>query len=182
MDLGMSHRPAMVIVVNARLTIYSRQELKKYILANNKLASTPEAQFKSQLNRALAKGVASGTLTQPKGMSLSSYSQCMTDNVAGPSGPVKLAKPDSKAAPVKKAAAPKAKTEKAETKPATKKAPAKKTAATKAKTTTTTKKAPAASTKKAAPAAKPKAKANTAKPRKTAAAVSHSSVNTHDQC
>ncbi|GAQ04825.1 histone H1 [Aspergillus lentulus] len=122
----------------------SRQSIKKYVLANNKIAFASQAAFDSQFNKAIKAGVEKGEFTQPK----------------GPSGPVKLAKKEpaakpaaKKATPTTKAAAPKKaaakKTEKAE-KPAAK-------ASTK-KAGTTTKKA----------AGRPKA--NTAKPRKASTA------------
>lgn len=126
-------------------------------------------------------------------------SVCSSNNVAGPSGPVKLAKKESKSAPKKtESKSEKATEKKAATKkePATKKATATVCVATccfsdttdivkKAKTTTkkaaapkktkaaATKAAPKSTTKKAAApkkaAAKPKA--NASKPRKTADAV-----------
>ncbi|PKX91625.1 histone H1/H5 family protein [Aspergillus novofumigatus IBT 16806] len=126
----------------------SRQSIKKYVLANNKIAFASQAAFDSQFNKAIKAGVEKGEFTQPK----------------GPSGPVKLAKKEPAAKPAakvkghyyyyyykgccpKKAAAKK--TEKAE-KPAAK--------ATTKKAGTTTKKA----------AGRPKA--NTAKPRKASTA------------
>ncbi|KAF4262754.1 hypothetical protein CNMCM8714_008796 [Aspergillus fumigatus] len=123
----------------------SRQSIKKYVLANNKIAFASQAAFDSQFNKAIKAGVEKGEFTQPK----------------GPSGPVKLAKKEPAAKPAAKkattatkAAAPKKaaakKTEKAE-KPAAK--------ATTKKAGTTTKKA----------AGRPKA--NTAKPRKASTAV-----------
>ncbi|EAL92961.1 hypothetical protein LV164_002537 [Aspergillus fumigatus] len=122
----------------------SRQSIKKYVLANNKIAFASQAAFDSQFNKAIKAGVEKGEFTQPK----------------GPSGPVKLAKKEPAAKPAAKkattatkAAAPKKaaakKTEKAE-KPAAK--------ATTKKAGTTTKKA----------AGRPKA--NTAKPRKASTA------------
>ncbi|KAK2812242.1 hypothetical protein FQN50_001600 [Emmonsiellopsis sp. PD_5] len=123
----------------------SRQALKKYVQANNRINVTSQSVFDAQFNRAVKSGVEKGAFTQPK----------------GPSGPLKLAKKEAAAKPA--AAKPAAK--KAAAKPAAakkEKAPAKKTA-TKAKTTTTKK---AAAPKKAA--AKPKA--NVAKPRKAPSA------------
>ncbi|PYH88896.1 hypothetical protein BO71DRAFT_285235, partial [Aspergillus ellipticus CBS 707.79] len=74
----------------------SRQSIKKYVQANNKIASASTNAFDSQFNKAIKAGVEKGEFLQPK----------------GPSGPVKLAKKE--AAP-KPAAAKKAdKTEKAE--------------------------------------------------------------------
>ncbi|KAI9772018.1 MAG: hypothetical protein M1840_001306 [Geoglossum simile] len=89
----------------------SRQAIKKYIQANNKITATSAA-FDSLFNRNLKAGVTNGDFTQPKGTS----------------GPVKLAKkePTSKpAAP--KAAAPKAASTTTKTAPK-KAAPAKKAA------------------------------------------------------
>lgn len=120
----------------------SRQSIKKYVLANNKIAFASQAAFDSQFNKAIKAGVEKEEFTQPK----------------GPSGPVKLAKkepaakPAAKATTTTKAAAPKKaaakKTEKAE-KPAAK---------------ATTRKA--GTTKKAVG----RPKANTAKPRKASTA------------
>ncbi|KPI45366.1 Histone H1 [Cyphellophora attinorum] len=113
----------------------SRQAIKKYVKANNKITTTSETQFDSLFNKALKSGVDKGDFSQPK----------------GPSGPVKLAKKEAKPAAEKKAAAPKK--EKTESKPKVTKA---KTATKKAATKTTKAKA-APKTKTAA-----KPKANTA--------------------
>ncbi|KAF4222616.1 hypothetical protein CNMCM8980_007124 [Aspergillus fumigatiaffinis] len=134
----------------------SRQSIKKYVLANNKIAFASQAAFDSQFNKAIKAGVEKGEFTQPKVLGvLRHLAAC-----ACPSGPVKLAKKEPAAKPAAKkattttkAAAPKKaaakKTEKAE-KPAAK--------ATTKKAGTTTKKA----------AGRPKA--NTAKPRKASTA------------
>ncbi|KAL1587089.1 hypothetical protein WHR41_04284 [Cladosporium halotolerans] len=132
----------------------SRQALKKYVLVNNQLGNVKDAQFTSLFNRALAKGSDDGVFARPK----------------GPSGPVKLAKPDpakaAKPAASKTATKKTTKTTKKEddaaapkktTKATTKKAPAAKKASTKATTKATTK-TTKATTKKA-----PAAKANTSK-------------------
>jgi len=120
----------------------SRQAIKKYIKANNKLGATTDAQYSSHINKALATGEKNGVFDRPKGAS----------------GPVKLKKPgDKKAAP---AAKPKTETKAA---PPKKAAGAKKATAT--KKTTTAKKAPAA--KK--PATKKAAAPKKAAPKKTAA-------------
>lgn len=50
---------------------YSRQAIKKYVKANNKVKYTSEAQFDSMFNRALKAGVEKGDFAQPKGTSLS---------------------------------------------------------------------------------------------------------------
>jgi histone H1/5 len=47
----------------------SRQAIKKYIQANNKITATPAA-FDSLFNRNLKAGVTNGDFTQPKGKSL----------------------------------------------------------------------------------------------------------------
>ncbi|KAJ5548712.1 hypothetical protein N7504_004838 [Penicillium tannophilum] len=130
----------------------SRQAIKKYVSANNKITFASQSAFDAQFNKAIKSGVEKGEFTQPK----------------GPSGPLKLAKKEAKPA-AKPAVKPAAKATKA-TKAAPKKAAAPKAAATKkaapkktatAKVTKTTAKKPAA--KKAA--AKPKA--NSGKARKT---------------
>jgi len=46
----------------------SRQAIKKYVKANNKITITSEAQFDSMFNKALKSGVDKGDFTQPKGM------------------------------------------------------------------------------------------------------------------
>lgn len=66
----------------------SRQAIKKYVKANNKITTTSETQFDSLFNKALKSGVEKGDFSQPK----------------GPSGPVKLAKKEAK---TEKKAAPK---------------------------------------------------------------------------
>jgi histone H1/5 len=120
----------------------SRQSIKKYVQANNKIATASSNAFDVQFNKAIKVGVEKGEFTQPK----------------GPSGPVKLAK---------KEAAPKPAAKK--TAPATKAAP-KKTAAAAKKTEKTEK--PKAATKKATTTKKAagRPKANTAKPRKKSTA------------
>merc|ERR1711981_1191784 len=66
----------------------SRQAIKKYVHANNKLDGISDKAFTTQLNRAIASGSEKGVFSRPK----------------GPSGPVKLAQPSSKtAAPAAKA-------------------------------------------------------------------------------
>jgi len=49
------------------LTIDSRQAIKKYVKANNKVQFTSETQFDSMFNKALKSGVEKGEFTQPKG-------------------------------------------------------------------------------------------------------------------
>ncbi|KGO65388.1 Winged helix-turn-helix transcription repressor DNA-binding [Penicillium italicum] len=121
----------------------SRQAIKKYVQANNKINVTSQSVFDSQFNKAIKAGVEKNEFTQPK----------------GPSGPLKLAKKD---APVKAAPKPAAKP----APKATAKPPAK-TAAPPKKTGTK-----AAASKKAVPnkptATKPKA--NSGKARKTSTA------------
>jgi hypothetical protein len=58
----------------------SRQAIKKYIKANNKLGDVSDAQFNSLVNRALANGEKNGEFLRPKGAS----------------GPVKIAKKEAK--------------------------------------------------------------------------------------
>lgn len=53
------------------LSLYSRQALKKYILANNKTSAATPAVFDNQFNKALRTGVEKGDFTQPKGKQLS---------------------------------------------------------------------------------------------------------------
>ncbi|GMF73439.1 unnamed protein product [Aspergillus oryzae] len=124
-----------------------RQSIKKYVLANNKIAPASTNAFDSQFNKAIKAGVEKGEFTQPK----------------GPSGPVKLAKKEAAPKPAAKsttAAKPKKatatttkKAEKAE------KAEKPKTTTKKTGTTTTTKKSVG------------RPKANTAKPRKASTTV-----------
>jgi len=117
----------------------SRQAIKKYILANNKLAGTSDAQFNSHINRALTTGEETGVFERPK----------------GPSGPVKLKKPATAAKPA---------TSKPAAKPASKPAakPTKKTATSKTKK-------PAEKKPKAIKKVAPKAKTSTAAKAKAAA-------------
>ncbi|KAL2816947.1 hypothetical protein BJX63DRAFT_429998 [Aspergillus granulosus] len=121
----------------------SRQSIKKYVLANNKLAPASQNAFDSQFNKAIKTGVEKGDFLQPK----------------GPSGPVKLAKKEAPAKPApKKPAAP------------AKAAAPKKTAA---KKTDKAEKAEKPKTKKSTAGVKKstaKPKANTAKPRKASTA------------
>merc|ERR1711977_229238 len=134
----------------------SRQAIKKYVHANNKLDGISDKAFTTQLNRAIASGSEKGVFSRPK----------------GPSGPVKLAQPSSKAA------APAAKTT------TTKKAaPAKKATTTKSTTTKSTANtskvrktpaaAPAVETKKAEALGKTKSgrvvKSSASQPEKKAA-------------
>jgi hypothetical protein len=49
------------------LTLNSRQAIKKYVKANNKVQFTSETQFDSMFNKALKSGVDKGEFTQPKG-------------------------------------------------------------------------------------------------------------------
>ena len=70
--------------------LYSRQALKKYILANNKaLASSSTAVFDGQFNKALRTGVEKGDFNQPKGQSAISPSEYTLD----PSRSLTLASP-----------------------------------------------------------------------------------------
>ncbi|KAL5000825.1 hypothetical protein BDV10DRAFT_161498 [Aspergillus recurvatus] len=118
----------------------SRQSIKKYVLANNKLAPASQNAFDSQFNKAIKAGVEKGDFIQPKGTS----------------GPVKLAKKQAPAKPAAKKPATTTKTA-APKKAATKKVD--KAEKPKPKKTT-------AGVKK--PIGRPKA--NTAKPRKTSTA------------
>ncbi|OJJ61346.1 hypothetical protein ASPSYDRAFT_825188 [Aspergillus sydowii CBS 593.65] len=69
----------------------SRQSIKKYVQANNKLAPASQNAFDSQFNKAIKVGVEKGDFLQPK----------------GPSGPVKLAKKEAAPKPAAKPAAKK---------------------------------------------------------------------------
>ena len=109
----------------------SRQAIKKYIQANNKLNVATPSVFDSLFNRALKAGAEGGHFTQPKGTS----------------GPVKIAKKEPKPAAPKKADTKT--TKKTDTKTTKKAAAPKKAAAAPKK---------AAAAPKKTPAAKPKAK------------------------
>jgi len=116
----------------------SRQSIKKYVQANNKLGTTTDAALSKHISQALASGEKSGEFARPK----------------GPSGPVKLVKKGT--APAKTAKAPAAKKATMTTKKpaaAKKTATAKKPAATKTKTTANSAKPRKAAPKK--PAAAP---------------------------
>lgn len=122
----------------------SRQQLKKYVKANNNLVNVSDNMFDSLFNKALKAGVDKGAFAQPK----------------GPSGGTKLAK--KKAEPKKPAAKKEGAVKATTTKKAAPKKPAaapkaageKKATATAAAAATTKKAAP----KKAATAKKPAAK------------------------
>ncbi|OQD76827.1 hypothetical protein PENDEC_c003G01513 [Penicillium decumbens] len=130
----------------------SRQAIKKYVTANNKVTFASQSAFDAQFNKAIKTGVEKGEFTQPK----------------GPSGPVKLAKKDADAKPAPKPAAKS--TTKAATKTAAAKKAAPKTAAASPKKTGT-KAVPKTGAKKAAPKkATAKPKANSGKARKTSTA------------
>ncbi|KAL8404407.1 hypothetical protein RB594_009306 [Gaeumannomyces avenae] len=162
----------------------SRQSLKKYVKANNKLEVT-DAMFDSLFNKALRNGVEKGVFQQPKGPSGGTK---LAKKVPAPKkevgekpkkvvAPKKAAAPKKEAAPKetkeKKAAAPKEKKEPKEKKaaaaapkkekkePKEKKAAAPKKALTKTKTGRVTKAAAAA--KPAAKKATPVKKAATTK-------------------
>src|SRR5436305_14395642 len=49
------------------LNLISRQAIKKYVKANNKVQFASETQFDSMFNKALKSGVKKGEFTQPKG-------------------------------------------------------------------------------------------------------------------
>ncbi|GAB1196047.1 hypothetical protein APSETT444_005313 [Aspergillus pseudonomiae] len=124
----------------------SRQSIKKYVLANNKIAPASTNAFDSQFNKAIKAGVEKGEFTQPK----------------GPSGPVKLAKKEAAPKPAAKKSTTTAKPKKATattTKKAEKADKAEKPKATTKKTGTTTAKRSVG-----------RPKANTAKPRKASTA------------
>ncbi|KAK2854403.1 hypothetical protein FQN49_005127 [Arthroderma sp. PD_2] len=127
----------------------SRQALKKYVQNNNTLNITSQAAFDAQFNRALKAAVEKHEFTQPK----------------GPSGPVKLAKKETKPA-AKPAAKPAVKKAAAATKPAAKPATKKATTTKKPAAKAEKPKKTAASTTKKATATKTKTKANTTKQRK----------------
>jgi len=137
----------------------SRQAIKKYIKANNDLGATTDAAFATHINRALAGGEKAGIFDRPK----------------GPSGPVKLKKPEAAAAKPAAKPAVKAAPKKAAPKPAgEKKKAAPKKAAAKPKANTSTKKAPATESKpaltktKTGRVTKAKAPAKKAAPKKAA--------------
>ncbi|KAL2219114.1 histone H1 [Thermoascus aurantiacus ATCC 26904] len=104
----------------------SRQSIKKYVMANNKISVASQNAFDAQFNKAIKVGVEKGEFIQPK----------------GPSGPVKLAKKEPTKPTVKTTAKPstkKAQAKKAEkptTKTATKKTAAPKKTAAKPKANT----------------------------------------------
>ncbi|KAJ5884963.1 hypothetical protein N7495_009473 [Penicillium taxi] len=141
----------------------SRQAIKKYVIANNKITFASQGAFDSQFNKAIKAGVDKEEFVQPK----------------GPSGPLKLAKKEAKPAakpvakPTAKAAAKPVvkktatKVTKAAPKAAAKKAAPKKTATKVTKVT-----------KKAAPK-KTAAKANTGKTRKVKVAASAPAIVNH---
>ncbi|KAJ5377768.1 Histone H1 [Penicillium cataractarum] len=135
----------------------SRQAIKKYVSANNKINVASQATFDAQFNKAIKAGVEKGEFTQPK----------------GPSGPVKLAKKEPAPKPAAKPAAKKATTAK---KPAAKATATKKTTsapkktATKAAATPKASAAKKATTTKKTTAAKPKANSGKARKTTTAAA------------
>ncbi|KAE8148534.1 linker histone H1 and H5 family-domain-containing protein [Aspergillus avenaceus] len=127
----------------------SRQSIKKYVLANNKIAPASTNAFDSQFNKAIKAGVEKGEFTQPK----------------GPSGPVKLAKKEPAPKPAAKKSTTATKPKKATASKKTEKAEKTDKAEKTEKPKTTTKKS-GTTTKK--PVGRPKA--NTAKPRKSPAA------------
>ncbi|KAK7540588.1 linker histone H1 and H5 family-domain-containing protein [Phyllosticta citribraziliensis] len=45
----------------------SRQAIKKYVMANNKIGDITDNQFNQHINRAIQQGVAKGIFDQPKG-------------------------------------------------------------------------------------------------------------------
>lgn len=49
--------------------LHSRQAIKKYVKANNKIGDITDAQFNSHVNRAIQQGVEKGHFDQPKGES-----------------------------------------------------------------------------------------------------------------
>lgn len=53
---------------------YSRQAIKKYVTANNKITFASQGAFDAQFNKAIKAGVEKGEFTQPKGKSYSSLS------------------------------------------------------------------------------------------------------------
>merc|ERR1712070_365304 len=111
----------------------SRQAIKKYVHANNKLDGISDKAFTTQLNRAIASGSEKGVFSRPK----------------GPSGPVKLAQPSSKtAAPAAKTTTTKSTTAKAPAKATSTKATTTKSTANTSKVRKTPAAAPAVETKK----------------------------------
>lgn len=129
----------------------SRQAISKYIKANYKVGDNCD----SHLKQALRKGVASGALTQPKGIGASGSFKVVAK--AAPKKPA-AKKPAAKKTGKKPAAKKPAAKKPAAKKPASKKTPKKKTAKK-----STPKKKPAA--KK--PAKKPAAKKSAAKKKTT---------------
>ncbi|TPR05057.1 HPC2 and ubinuclein domain family protein [Aspergillus niger] len=88
---GSSHASYRDMIKDAILNLKerngsSRQSIKKYVQANNKIASASTNAFDSQFNKAIKAGVEKGEFLQPK----------------GPSGPVKLAKKEAAPKPAAK--------------------------------------------------------------------------------
>ena len=54
-------------MARSNLTDHSRQAIKKYVQANNKINAVSPAVFDSQFNRSLKAAVEAGDFTQPKG-------------------------------------------------------------------------------------------------------------------
>ncbi|KNG85220.1 histone H1 [Aspergillus nomiae NRRL 13137] len=136
----------------------SRQSIKKYVLANNKIAPASTNAFDSQFNKAIKAGVEKGEFTN-QGMLLPVPSNLLPSR---PSGPVKLAKKEAAPKPAAKKSTTTAKPKKATattTKKAEKAEKAEKPKATTKKTGTTTAKRSVG-----------RPKANTAKPRKASTA------------
>ena len=147
-----AEHPKYIDMITAAITALkertgsSRQAIAKYIKANYKVGDNADVHLKMALKR----GVANGTLAQPKG--------------TGASGSFKVVK---KEAPKKKKPAAKKPAAKKTTakKPAAKKStPKKKPAAKKAKSTPKKKKTPAKKTAAKKPAKKPAKKAAAKKP------------------
>nr|POE96915.1 histone h1 [Quercus suber] len=146
----------------------SRQAIKKYVQANNNLASVSDAAFTTLFNKAIQRGTDTGVFARPKDPRSSGFDPSTFPSrtlltsplFTGTSGTVKLAGPTKAAT--------------AAGKPATKSATASKPAKAKTVKATTTKKAPAKKATAAKPATKKapakktttKTKANTGKARK----------------
>lgn len=160
-----THAPYKDMIKDAILNLKerngsSRHAIKKYVLANNNINVPSTKAFDVQINKSIKSGADAGDFLQPK----------------GPSGPVKLAKKDSKtktAAPTKKTKEPK---EKKEPKKETAKEKEKETEKEKEKEKKPTKKAPAKTKTPKKAVAKPKPAPKTRKAPTTAPAVTEKDI------
>lgn len=56
------------LILGLLLLFNSRQSIKKYVQANNKITVASQNAFDAQFNKAIKAGVEKGEFTQPKGM------------------------------------------------------------------------------------------------------------------